>query len=157
MWPEDECCVLFFFSSRRRHTRCALVTGVQTCALPIFVTAAERRSGRWLLTTKAGQVSAETVVVAAGAWADDVAALLGARPVGIRPFRRTVVQADTDPRMQADVPLVLDAAGRFYFKPEGGGVWASPHDETPARAGDAQPEEMDVAVAIDRLARKGTR
>src|SRR3546814_8630082 len=30
-----ECCV-FFFSSRRRHTRCALVTGVQTCALPIF-------------------------------------------------------------------------------------------------------------------------
>src|SRR3546814_6638825 len=30
-------CVFFFFSSRRRHTRCALVTGVQTCALPILV------------------------------------------------------------------------------------------------------------------------
>src|SRR3546814_8906753 len=34
------CCfcvfILFFFSSRRRHTRCALVTGVQTCALPIY-------------------------------------------------------------------------------------------------------------------------
>src|SRR3546814_4119211 len=29
-------CVFFFFSSRRRHTRCALVTGVQTCALPIW-------------------------------------------------------------------------------------------------------------------------
>src|SRR3546814_10003117 len=29
--------VIFFFSSRRRHTRCALVTGVQTCALPIYV------------------------------------------------------------------------------------------------------------------------
>src|SRR3546814_1784157 len=29
-------CLFFFFSSRRRHTRCALVTGVQTCALPIF-------------------------------------------------------------------------------------------------------------------------
>src|SRR3546814_4954887 len=29
---------LFFFSSRRRHTRCALVTGVQTCALPIYQT-----------------------------------------------------------------------------------------------------------------------
>src|SRR3546814_4235975 len=29
-------CYIFFFSSRRRHTRCALVTGVQTCALPIF-------------------------------------------------------------------------------------------------------------------------
>src|SRR3546814_2375331 len=32
-------CVFFFFSSRRRHTRCALVTGVQTCALPISVRA----------------------------------------------------------------------------------------------------------------------
>src|SRR3546814_4997563 len=30
------CICFFFFSSRRRHTRCALVTGVQTCALPIF-------------------------------------------------------------------------------------------------------------------------
>src|SRR3546814_10864704 len=30
-------CLFFFFSSRRRHTRCALVTGVQTCALPIYV------------------------------------------------------------------------------------------------------------------------
>src|SRR3546814_2078325 len=42
-------CVLFFFSSRRRHTRCALVTGVQTCALPIFARHqrldAERESG----------------------------------------------------------------------------------------------------------------
>src|SRR3546814_9571228 len=30
-------CYFFFFSSRRRHTRCALVTGVQTCALPIWI------------------------------------------------------------------------------------------------------------------------
>src|SRR3546814_9120625 len=34
-------CVYFFFSSRRRHTRCALVTGVQTCALPIWLRLAE--------------------------------------------------------------------------------------------------------------------
>src|SRR3546814_5219022 len=33
-------CLFFFFSSRRRHTRCALVTGVQTCALPIYPKAA---------------------------------------------------------------------------------------------------------------------
>src|SRR3546814_2363063 len=36
------CVSLFFFSSRRRHTRCALVTGVQTCALPIWVLAGVR-------------------------------------------------------------------------------------------------------------------
>src|SRR3546814_7629701 len=40
--------VLFFFSSRRRHTRCALVTGVQTCALPIL-------SSTWTKQLKPGQ------------------------------------------------------------------------------------------------------
>src|SRR3546814_7500723 len=38
---------IFFLSSRRRHTRCALVTGVQTCALPIYhATARPKRTGR---------------------------------------------------------------------------------------------------------------
>src|SRR3546814_17145961 len=46
---------LFFFSSRRRHTRCALVTGVQTCALPISVNAtrllaADQEPGNWMST-----------------------------------------------------------------------------------------------------------
>src|SRR3546814_5260633 len=40
------CGVFLFFSSRRRHTRCALVTGVQTCALPIYVT-----TGPWIRNT----------------------------------------------------------------------------------------------------------
>src|SRR3546814_4221116 len=35
--------LFFFFSSRRRHTRCALVTGVQTCALPIFAKENDRK------------------------------------------------------------------------------------------------------------------
>src|SRR3546814_4968422 len=39
-------CVFFCFSSRRRHTRCALVTGVQTCALPISTRAGHRRPVR---------------------------------------------------------------------------------------------------------------
>src|SRR3546814_4332456 len=38
LWSLDQLlCLLFFFSSRRRHTRCALVTGVQTCSLPIYL------------------------------------------------------------------------------------------------------------------------
>src|SRR3546814_7412076 len=40
MWDLFFCVCVFFFSSRRRHTRCARVTGVQTCALPIYNTAA---------------------------------------------------------------------------------------------------------------------
>src|SRR3546814_6454133 len=40
------CFLLFCFASRRRHTRCALVTGVQTCALPIFSIASMPRNGQ---------------------------------------------------------------------------------------------------------------
>src|SRR3546814_5622367 len=42
-----DCCLRFFFSSRRRHTRCALVTGVQTCALPICW---DKGTAPWLVT-----------------------------------------------------------------------------------------------------------
>src|SRR3546814_3328863 len=56
------CILFFFFSSRRRHTRCALVTGVQTCALPIsgdgrglpVGAVADRRSGRRRGPARAG-------------------------------------------------------------------------------------------------------
>src|SRR3546814_5656113 len=49
------CLFCFFFSSRRRHTRCALVTGVQTCALPIFgQTEAEKRHTPLLLFNNDG-------------------------------------------------------------------------------------------------------
>src|SRR3546814_4770111 len=45
LFSSDVICVFFFFSSRRRHTRCALVTGVQTCALPISDTKLARANG----------------------------------------------------------------------------------------------------------------
>lgn len=117
--------------------------------------AAARRDGQWLLETKAGPICADVVVIAAGAWADPVAELLRARPLGIQPLRRTVVQADVEPRMISDMPLVLDIAGRFYFRPEAGGVWISPHDETPDVAGDVQAHELDIAMAIDRFEKAG--
>src|SRR3546814_8058392 len=56
-------CVLLFFSSRRRHTRCALVTGVQTCALPISWRAGigdKARSGE--RTGASGQVQGAKVL-----------------------------------------------------------------------------------------------
>src|SRR3546814_1897283 len=46
--------VLFFFSSRRRHTRCALVTGVQTCALPTSLEASFEKGGRTMTRRLAG-------------------------------------------------------------------------------------------------------
>jgi D-arginine dehydrogenase len=115
---------------------------------------AERRGGRWHLRTEAGdRFEARILVNAAGAWADSFAGLAGARPLGIAPLRRTVAQVRTDPAPPADLPLVLDIAGRFYFKPESGRLWLSPHDEEPSAPCDAAPEELAVAEAIDRLER----
>lgn len=115
---------------------------------------AERREGRWRIETKAGAFSAATLVNAAGAWADTVASRCGVRPLDIRAYRRTVAQLRTDPAAPAGLPMVADIAGRFYFKPEAGGrLWLSPHDETPTDPCDAAPEELDVALAIDRFER----
>lgn len=111
-----------------------------------------QRNGRWRIETSAGEFEADVLVNAAGAWADEVAVRCGAAPLGIRPFRRTIAQLRVAPPPPPELPLVVDASGRFYFKPEAGGrLWLSPHDETPCEAGDCAAEELDVAVAIDRL------
>ncbi|MEN9682896.1 MAG: hypothetical protein RLZZ427_647 [Pseudomonadota bacterium] len=114
---------------------------------------AARRGGAWNLGLADGTtLRARVVVNAAGAWADPVAELVGARALGIRPYRRTVAQLRMGRTVPADLPLVLGIDERFYFKPEAGKLWLSPHDETPSPPCDAAPEEIDVAVAIERLA-----
>ncbi len=114
--------------------------------------AATRSDGTWQLEAGEGSFTASILVNAAGAWADRVAVLAGAAPIGLQPYRRTMVQLRTDPPAPDSLPHIADIAGRFYFKPEAGGrLWLSPHDETPVEPGDAAAEEIDVAVAIDRF------
>jgi D-arginine dehydrogenase len=109
---------------------------------------AVREGGAW----RFGDFAAEVIVNAAGAWADPVAASAGVTPIGIAPFRRTMAQIRTDPAAPEGMPHVAHIGGDFYFKPEPGGrLWLSPHDEIPTDAGDAQPEELDIAIAIDRF------
>ncbi|BBC74165.1 FAD-dependent oxidoreductase [Altererythrobacter sp. B11] len=116
------------------------------------LTAAEREGAGWRLAFADGSELRTMILAnAAGAWADAVASLAGAHAPGIQPLRRTVAQLRTDPAPADDLPLVLDLAGSFYFKPESGRLWLSPHDETPSPACDAAPEEIDVALAIDRF------
>lgn len=97
----------------------------------------------------AGDLKADVVVNAAGAWADQVAARAGVPTIGLQPKRRTavLVEAEADPAW----PLVADAAGSFYFRQESGGLLISPADETPSDPCDAKPDDVDVALAIDRV------
>ena len=113
--------------------------------------AARREGDGWRVETSGGPLTCRIVINAAGAWADDVARRCGVRPLGITPYRRTVVQLRC-PEAPPRFPLILDLAGSFYFKPEGvGRLWLSPHDETPDAPRDVAPEELDVALAIERF------
>lgn len=128
----------------------ALRGGVEIALGARFMSARPDGAG-WRVQTDADEISCAIVVNAAGAWADSVAAACGVGPLGITPLRRTVVQLRCD-GMPADFPLVIDLNGDFYFKPEGTGrVWLTPHDETPDSARDVAPEEIDVAIAIERF------
>ena len=122
-----------------------------TLATNAEVTALERIAGRWQIATRAGDFRAATIVNAAGAWADPVAGLAGARPLGLMPLRRTMAVLRIDPPPPPDMMVVMDAAGEFYFKPDGGRLWLSPHDEIPDVPHDVRPDEMDLAVVIDRF------
>ncbi|MFN2098626.1 NAD(P)/FAD-dependent oxidoreductase [Altererythrobacter sp. MF3-039] len=110
---------------------------------------AEWRAGFWRLgSDQGGEWRAANLVNAAGAWADDIALMAGVGPLGIKPYRRTVAQLRTNPPTAPDLPLTIDIGGSFYFKPESGKLWLSPHDETPSAPVDAAPDELDIAKAI---------
>ena len=117
------------------------------------ITTLERKDGQWKIGLRDGEsLSTKTVVNAAGAWADVLAGLAGARPVGLIPKRRTAFTFDAPPDLDlVHLPMVIDFDETWYFKPEVGQFLASPADETPSPPCDAQPEEMDIAIAVERI------
>jgi D-arginine dehydrogenase len=116
------------------------------------VLALARGGGGWIVTTLAGEVAAATVVDAAGAWADSVAGLAGLDPLGITPLRRTaLIVAAPEGHDPSGWPVVADIRETWYMKPEAGKLLCSPADETPSEPCDAQAEELDIAICVDRV------
>ena len=112
----------------------------------------ERKDGLWCAHTKTDIHSAPILVNAAGAWADQVGALAGARSIGLVPKRRTVIIFSAPKELVPDnAPMVMDVEEQFYFKPEAGKILASPADESPSSPCDAQPEEIDIALTVSRV------
>jgi len=132
-------------AARRLGAR--LLTGAPVRAL-------RRDAGTWRVQVGDDEVVAPIVVDAAGAWGDVVARAAGVAPVGLRPLRRTamVIAAPEGLRPEA-WPAAIAADESFYFRPEGGRLLLSPADETPSEPCDAQPEDWDVAVAVDHFER----
>jgi D-arginine dehydrogenase len=113
----------------------------------------ERRNAAWHVEVTGGAVfSAPVVVNAAGAWGDEVAAIAGVTKLGLQPKRRTGVIIDPAPWTCADWPMTHDAISSWYARPEARTkLMVSPADETPMDAHDVQPDELDIAIAIDRM------
>lgn len=111
------------------------------------------RSGdNWRVATGAGEFEAPILVNAAGAWADELAVLAGGRALDLTPRRRTAaIIAPPAAVAVGDWPMVIGAAEDVYFRPEVGKLLLSPADATPVPPCDVQPEEWDVAVAVQRL------
>ena len=122
-----------------------------------LVTGLERNGSRWILSTTKGMMRAGTLVNAAGAWAGEVARLAGAQHVDLRPLKRTAcLIAPPEAAAINAWPMLLNVEEEFYLKPDAGMLLLSPADETAVDPGDAQADDYDIAVAVDRLERATT-
>jgi D-arginine dehydrogenase len=116
------------------------------------VTGLARVAGGWEVRSRAGTWSAPVVVNAAGAWCDVVAALAGVPAIGLQPKRRSAFTFA--PPAGADVrhwPCLVSADESWYVKQDAGMLLGSPANADPVPPQDVQPEELDIALAIDRI------
>lgn len=112
--------------------------------------AATHDGRHWTLTLRDGTtVRCKHLVNAAGAWADSVAALCGARPLGLSPKRRSAFTFAAPQGVETrHWPTVASVDESWYFKPDAGQLLGSPANADPVPAHDVVPEELDIAQGI---------
>lgn len=116
------------------------------------VTAMSRNEEGWQVSAGEMLYEAPVVVNAAGAWVDTIAALAGARPVGIEPRRRSAFIFPPPEGIDTNAwPMVVGTNEDWYIKPDAGMLLGSPANADPVEPQDIQPEEMDIAIAIHRI------
>jgi len=116
------------------------------------VTHIERSDSQWCVHVGDTSYAAPTIVNAAGAWADVIAKMAGVAPIGLEPRRRSAFTfAPPEGVDAASWPALIGAAEDWYFKPDAGMLLGSPANADPVEPQDVQAEEMDIALAIDRI------
>lgn len=116
------------------------------------VTRLQRVGDGWEVTAGGVRYRAPVVVDAAGAWADAIAILAGVPPIGLQPKRRSAFTFA--PPAGIDVrawPCLISADETWYIKQDAGVLLGSPANADPVPPHDVQPEELDIALAIDRI------
>ncbi|WP_313135474.1 NAD(P)/FAD-dependent oxidoreductase [Paracoccus jeotgali] len=121
------------------------------------VTAITHQAGTWRVETPKGTFEAPVLVNAAGAWADQVAGLAGLAPVGLVPRRRNAAILPAPAGHDVETwPMVVNAADRWYIKPEAGKLMFSPSDAVPSDPCDAWSDDMELAEGLDRFSQDVT-
>lgn len=118
----------------------------------VAIRAIGRAHGRWQVETEEQVFRAPLLINAAGAWVDEVATLASVAPIGIQPRRRSAfLFTPPESTNAAHWPFVRSLGETYYFKPESGMLLGSPANADPVPPHDVQPEELDIALAIDRI------
>ena len=116
------------------------------------VTHIERHGAEWIVMAGGREHRAALLVNAAGAWCDEIARLAGVAPIGLQPKRRSAFTFAPPPGMDVTRwPSVVGADESWYIKPDAGVLLGSPANADPVPPHDVQPEELDIAIAIDRI------
>ena len=115
------------------------------------VDAARPNGDRWVIETTEGDLDADIVVNAAGAWGDVVAHAAGVDPVGLQPLKRTAFMVSSSFANSPGFPVVAELNHAWYLRPDGAQFMCSPADETPSEPCDARADEIDIARTIDML------
>jgi D-arginine dehydrogenase len=105
----------------------------------------------WKIETRAGEFTCRTVVNAAGAWGDVIAARAGLKPVGLVPKLRSIGVFPVDEPRLMQWPMIIDTAESFYAKPQSGKLLVSSADVTPVEPHDAYADDEAVALGVERL------
>jgi D-arginine dehydrogenase len=116
------------------------------------VAAIRRHRSDWEIEAGRQRYRAPVVIDAAGAWCDVVARMAGVPPLGLQPKRRTAFTfAPPAEHNIALWPRFGFVDGSFYVKPEAGLLLGSPANADPTSPHDVRPEEIDIAIAVDRI------
>lgn len=142
-WDIDTDRLLQDFTRVLRTAGGQIVTGAP-------VQSVSRDGAGWRVTTPQGEFSAPVVVNAAGAWADQVAALAGVAPLGLSALRRSMARIPVAPHDPAGWPMVIGAGESWYAKPDAGALIVSPADEDPMAPHDAWADDMVIAEGLAR-------
>lgn len=114
------------------------------------VSSLDRGQVGWKVGTNGRDFEADVIVNAAGSWCDQVGAMAGAMTIGLQPMRRTAFTVPGN-EAWAGWPLVSNSENEFYFRPDGSQILCSLAEENPTDPCDARPEQLDIALAIDRI------